>query len=96
MRLLNLQIFQNKATNCQGASRVSNTALAQRARPNLQGNVGISTKITKSRETRFARQHERDDLQIKFYLKLLECTQTFCCEDDSLSISKFQNSIFTL
>ena len=27
-----------KATNCQGASRVSNTALAQRARPNLQGN----------------------------------------------------------
>ena len=40
MQLLNLQIFKNKATNCQGASRVSNTALAQRARPNLQGKCG--------------------------------------------------------
>ena len=36
MRLLKLQIFRNKATNCQGASRVSNTALAHRARPIVQ------------------------------------------------------------
>ena len=41
--LLNLQNYQ-KGTNCQGASHVSNMALAQRARSNLQVNVGKITK----------------------------------------------------
>ena len=42
----NYWIYKNvqKATICQGASRVSNTALAQIAQPNLQGKCGYNYK----------------------------------------------------
>ena len=57
MQTIVLQIIEN-ATNCQGASHVSNRALAQRARPNPQGKCGSFTKIEE--KTRLARQ-QRDE-----------------------------------
>ena len=87
MRLLKLQIFRNKATNCQGASRVSITALAQRVRSNLQGNVG---KITKNKGNAICSTTEKRIAIIKNYLILLLVHQTFRCDDNSLSLS-FQN-----
>ena len=42
MPTIEIQIIKKKQRIHQGASRVSNTALAQRSRPNLQGKCGYN------------------------------------------------------
>ena len=51
-----MRLIASLTTICQGTSRVSNAALAQRARLNLQGKCGYNYKNT--RETQIARQRQ--------------------------------------